>query len=249
MIQVSGLTKKYGKRPAIEDISFTVPAGQIAGLLGLNGAGKSTTMNIIAGCLSPGAGTVTINGCDMAEESEKAKRCVGYLPETPPLYADMKAGEYLDFIYGLKKAEDRIAPGGSRKDKTERKKLHIGEICARTGIEEVYTRLIKNLSKGYRQRLGLAAALVGGPEILVLDEPTVGLDPAQIIDIRNLIAGLGKTGTVIFSSHILSEVQALCDRVIVLHEGRVAADLGPQRMMEEGSLEETFISIVKGARL
>jgi ABC-2 type transport system ATP-binding protein len=245
MIEVSGLTKKYGKRPALENVSFTVPRGQIAGLLGLNGAGKSTTMNILCGCLSSTAGTVKINGMDIAEESEKAKRSIGYLPETPPLYADMKTGEYLDFIYSLKKAGERIAPIGSRKECELQKKRHIEEICCRTGIEEMRGRLVKNLSKGYKQRLGLAAALVGAPEILVLDEPTVGLDPAQIIEIRNLIADLGKSGTVIFSSHILSEVQALCSRVIILHQGRVAADIGQHELQD--SLEKTFIDLVKGA--
>ena len=246
MVEVAGLTKKYGKRLAIEDVSFTVPKGQIAGLLGLNGAGKSTTMNILTGCLSATHGTVKINGIDIAEESEKAKLCIGYLPETPPLYADMRASEYLDFIYGLKKAEERVAHTGSRKERESEKKRHIGRICSKTGIEEVYSSLVRNLSKGYKQRLGLAAALVGDPEILVLDEPTVGLDPAQVIEIRNLIAELGSSGTVIFSSHILSEVQALCSRVIVLHQGHIAADLGPQEMLEDHSLEKTFIDIVKG---
>ena len=245
MIEVAGLTKKYGKRLAIEDLCFTVPKGQIAGLLGLNGAGKSTTMNILTGCLSATQGTVKINGIDMAEDSEKAKLNIGYLPETPPLYADMRASEYLDFIYGLKKAEERIAPTGNRKEKDSVKKRHLEGICSRTGIEEVYSSLVKNLSKGYKQRLGLAAALVGNPEILVLDEPTVGLDPAQVIEIRNLIAEIGRSGTVIFSSHILSEVQALCARVIVLHQGHIAADLGPQEMLGS-SLEKTFIDIVKG---
>lgn len=245
MIEAEGLTKFYGKRLAVDNISFTVPAGRIVGLLGLNGAGKSTTMNILTGCLSSTRGTVKINGIDMADDSERAKLCVGYLPEMPPLYADMKAGEYLDFIYGLKKAELRVAPSGNRKERIERKKQHLEEICARTGIREVYSRLIRNLSKGYKQRLGLAAALVGNPEVFVLDEPTVGLDPAQIIEIRNLISELGRPGAVIFSTHILSEVESICDRVIILHEGRIAADLG-QEEMREGSLEKTFIDIVKG---
>ena len=249
MIEVAGLTKNYAKRLAIENLSFTVPKGQIAGLLGLNGAGKSTTMNILTGCLSATHGTVKINGIDIAGDSEKAKLSIGYLPETPPLYADMRASEYLDFIYGLKKAEERLAPSGNRKERKLTKKRHLEEICSRTGIEEVYPSLVRNLSKGYKQRLGLAAALVGNPEILVLDEPTVGLDPAQVIEIRNLIAELGKSGTVIFSSHILSEVQALCSRVIVLHQGRIAADLGHEEMLEDGSLEKTFIDIVKGAEI
>ena len=247
MIEVTGLTKHYGKHKALENISFTVPGGQITGLLGLNGAGKSTTMNILAGCLSSTSGTVKINNIDMAEESETAKRCIGYLPETPPLYTDMKAAEYLDFIYGLKKAAERIAPAGTKKEKENQKKLHIENICSRTGITEMYGRLVRNLSKGYKQRLGLAAALIGSPEILVLDEPTVGLDPAQIIEIRNLIADLGKSSTVIFSSHILPEVQALCGRVIVLHRGRIAADMDSEALLEGGSLEQTFMDLVKGA--
>lgn len=246
MIEISNLTKHYGKHPALETVSFTVSAGQVVGLLGLNGAGKSTTMNILAGCLSPTFGTVKINGFDMESESEKAKRGIGYLPETPPLYPDMKAGEYLDFIYGIKKAEERVAPSGSRSERKAKKTLHIEEICAKTGIEEMRGRLIKNLSKGYKQRVGLAAALVGNPEILVLDEPTVGLDPAQIIEIRNLIAELGRSGTIIFSSHILSEVQTLCGRVIVLQNGRIAADMGEEELREGGSLEKTFIDLVKG---
>jgi len=246
MIEIEGLTKYYGKHTALENISFTVPKGQIAGLLGLNGAGKSTTMNILCGCLSSTKGTIKINGIDMAEESEKAKRSIGYLPETPPLYADMKASEYLDFIYDIKKAEARIAPNGSRKERKLQKQRHLEEICSRTGIEDVQSRLIKNLSKGYKQRIGLAAALVGSPEILVLDEPTVGLDPAQIIEIRNLIADLGSAGTIIFSSHILSEVQTLCNRVIVLNEGRIAADMGQEELKQ--SLETTFIEIVKGTQ-
>jgi ABC-2 type transport system ATP-binding protein len=242
MIEAEGLTKYYGKRAAVEDISFTVPDGEIAGLLGLNGAGKSTTMNILTGCLSPNAGRVRINGMDLAAEGGKAKRRIGYLPEIPPLYADMKTGEYLDFVYCLKKTGE----GGGGKEGRLQKKRHREEICSRTGIEAIYGRLIRNLSKGYKQRTGLAAALVGSPDILVLDEPTVGLDPAQIIEIRNLIAELGKSGTVIFSSHILSEVQALCGRVIVLHEGRIAADLGREELREGGSLEKIFIELVKG---
>jgi ABC-2 type transport system ATP-binding protein len=247
MIEVRGLTKYYGKRPAVEDISFTIGGGQIVGLLGLNGAGKSTTMNMLAGCLSSTAGTVLINGVDIAGESEKAKRQIGYLPEQPPLYADMKVGEYLDFIFDIKKAGERIAPNGSFRERKAQKKRHLEEIRAKTGIGEMYGRLIKNLSKGYKQRVGLAAALVGDPENLILDEPTAGLDPAQIIEIRNLITSLGRSGTVIFSSHILSEAQALCGRVIVLHGGCIAADMGPEDMREGGSLEKIFIDLVKGA--
>ncbi|MDR0585411.1 MAG: ABC transporter ATP-binding protein [Treponema sp.] len=240
MVEVSGLTRNYGSHRAIENLDFTLEKGEITGLLGLNGAGKSTTMNIITGCLPACLGKVLINGIDIAAEPEKAKIHIGYLPETPPLYTDMKVAEYLDFVCDLKKLR-------------ENRKERMAEICARTGIEEVYGRLIGNLSKGYRQRVGLAAALTGDPAILVLDEPMVGLDPAQIIEVRNLILELGKTRTVILSSHILPEVQALCGRVIVLHRGRIAADMrtgagGSGDAGEDGaSLEKVFIDLVKGA--
>jgi ABC-2 type transport system ATP-binding protein len=232
MLEVSGLTRNYGRLRAIDNLNFTLADGEITGLLGLNGAGKSTAMNIITGCLPASSGRVLINGIDMEEEPEKAKTHIGYLPEIPPLYMDMKVREYLDFVFDLK---------GLR----ERRKEQTAEICAGTGIEGVYGRLIGNLSKGYKQRVGLAAALAGDPEILVLDEPTVGLDPAQIIEIRNLILKLGETRTVLFSSHILSELQAVCGRVIVLHQGRIAADM---RTAETGglSLENFFIGLIKG---
>jgi ABC-2 type transport system ATP-binding protein len=234
MVEVSGLTKNYGSRRAVDNLNFTLQDGEITGLLGLNGAGKSTTMNIITGCLPAGSGKVLINGIDIQAEPEKAKAHIGYLPEVPPLYTDMKVGEYLDFVCDLKK---------TRENRKERK----AEICARTGIEEVYGRLIGNLSKGYKQRVGLAAALIGDPAVLVLDEPTVGLDPAQIIEIRNLILELGKTRTVLLSSHILSEVQAVCGRVIVLHQGRIAADMRTGGAAgQDTSLEKVFIDLVKG---
>jgi ABC-2 type transport system ATP-binding protein len=249
MVEVSGLTKNYGSRRAVDHLDFTLKDGEITGLLGLNGAGKSTTMNIITGCLSATSGTVLINGIDIVAEPETAKVHIGYLPEIPPLYTDMKVREYLDFVFDLKKVKER------RKERME-------DIRARTGIGEVYGRLIGNLSKGYKQRVGLAAALTGDPSILVLDEPTVGLDPAQIIEIRNLILELGKTRTVLLSSHILSEVQAICGRVIVLHQGRIVADMraGPENAAAEAvpdgsggfagpdgaSLEKLFIDLVKG---
>jgi ABC-2 type transport system ATP-binding protein len=250
MVEVSGLTKNYGGRRALDHLDFSLGDGEITGLLGLNGAGKSTTMNIITGCLAASSGTVLINGIDIAAEPEKAKVHIGYLPEIPPLYADMKVREYLDFVCDLKKVKER------RKEQME-------EIRGRTGIGEVFGRLVGNLSKGYKQRVGLAAALAGDPPVLVLDEPTVGLDPAQIIEIRNLILELGKTRTVLLSSHILSEVQAVCGRVIVLHQGRMAADMraatigaAPGAGDAEGpggfagpdgaSLEKIFIDLVKG---
>lgn len=222
MIEVSGLTKRYGSRTAVRDISLSIPEGKVIGLLGFNGAGKSTIMNILAGCLSSTSGRVVINGFDIEEEPEEAKKSTGYLPEMPPLYTDMKVSEYLDFVFELKKVR-------------ENRKPHLEEVCRQTGIEAVRGRLIKNLSKGYRQRVGLAAALTGSPKLLILDEPTVGLDPAQIIEIRSLIKKLGERSTVLLSSHILPEVRAVCDRVIVLNQGRIAADGNPGSLGAEAS--------------
>lgn len=233
MIETRHLTKRYGATAALDDVSFTVPKGQVLGLLGLNGAGKSTTMNIIAGCLAPTEGQVLVAGVDMAREPAKAKRHIGYLPEIPPLYVDMKVGEFLTFVHGLKKLK------GDRK-------AAVSAAAERAGVGHVLGRLIRNLSKGYRQRVGLAAALLGDPEVLILDEPTVGLDPTQIIEIRNLIAQLGRERTVILSSHILTEVQSVCERVIVLDRGRVVADDMPQRL--EQSMRGGCLSLlVEGA--
>ncbi len=217
MIEVRGLTKEYGSKKALDDVSFSVPKGQVLGLLGLNGAGKSTTMNIIAGCLAPTAGTVLIDGIDIAKQPAAAKRKIGYLPELPPLYMDMKVGDFLAFVCELKKLR------GDRK-------ADISAVCEKTGIDHVRGRLIKNLSKGYRQRVGLASAMLGDPEVLILDEPTVGLDPTQIIEVRTLIGEIGAEKTVILSSHILSEIQAVCERVLVLNEGRIVADGKPEAM-------------------
>ncbi len=214
MIEVKNLTKRYGSKLALDDISFTVNDGEILGFLGPNGAGKSTTMNIITGYSSSTDGTVTVEGHEILAEPLKVKASIGYLPEHPPLYLDMTVKEYLSFMYDLKKV--RLA-----------KWKHIEEICALVKISDVFGRIIKNLSKGYRQRVGLAQALLGNPSVLILDEPTVGLDPKQIIEIRKLIKELGERHTVILSSHILPEIQATCERVIVINKGRIIADGTP----------------------
>ncbi|MGN1112956.1 MAG: ABC transporter ATP-binding protein [Acutalibacteraceae bacterium] len=211
MVEVKNLVKKYGDHTALDNISFTAEAGEILGFLGPNGAGKSTTMNIITGYISSSSGTVTIDGCEILDDPAGAKSKIGYLPEIPPLYIDMTVRKYLEFMFNLKKV--RLP-----------KKEHIDEVCTVAKIRDVQDRLIKNLSKGYRQRVGLAQALLGNPPVLILDEPTVGLDPKQIIEMRNLIKGLGKKHTVILSSHVLSEVQATCDRVIIISQGRLVAD-------------------------
>ncbi len=211
MIKVEHLTKKYGKVHALKDISFTVEEGEIVGFLGPNGAGKTTTMNIITGYLSSSSGSVSIDGCDILDNPSQAKSRIGYLPEQPPLYLNMTVNEYLNFIYELKGC---LLP----------KEKHLSEVCELTGITKVRQRLIGNLSKGYRQRVGIAQALICNPPVLILDEPTIGLDPAQIIEIRSLIRKLGIKHTVILSSHILSEVQAICSRIIMLDHGRVVAD-------------------------
>ena len=215
MIEVKNLSKRYGAKQAVSGVSFTVQDGEILGFLGPNGAGKSTIMNIITGYISATEGTVTVNGTEILENPRQAKSHIGYLPEQPPLYLDMTVKEYLLFVFGLKRL--RLP-----------KQQHIQQICGLVGISDVYNRMIKNLSKGYRQRVGLAQALLGNPEVLILDEPTVGLDPKQIIEIRNLIKQLGQTHTVILSSHILSEVQAVCERVIVISNGRLLANDTPE---------------------
>lgn len=211
MIEVQNLTKRYGAHYAVNNISFQVEEGEILGFLGPNGAGKSTTMNILTGYLSATDGSVKINGHDILEEPNLAKASIGYLPEQPPLYLDMTVREYLDFMYDLKKCKLN-------------RQQHIAEICRLVKIEDVYGRLIKNLSKGYRQRVGVAQALIGNPPVLILDEPTVGLDPNQIIEIRTLIKNLGKHHTVILSSHILPEIEAVCDRIVVINKGVIVAD-------------------------
>ena len=211
MIEVRNITKRYGAQKALDDVSFSVNDGEILGFLGPNGAGKSTAMNIITGYISATSGKVLVDGCDVLEQPMKAKKNMGYLPEIPPLYEDMTVKEYLYFIYDLKKCKlPKIS--------------HMKDICSLIGLGDVYGRLIKNLSKGYRQRVGFAQALVGDPKILILDEPTVGLDPKQIVEIRDLIKKLGKRHTVILSSHILPEVQAVCDRIVVINRGKIVAD-------------------------
>lgn len=233
MIEVKNLTKRYGNHCAVDNISFRAGEGEILGFLGPNGAGKSTTMNILTGYLSATDGTVTVAGHDILEEPNKAKANIGYLPEQPPLYKDMTVKEYLDFIYDLKKCP---LP----------RKRHIAEICKVMKIEDVYGRLIKNLSKGYQQRVGMAQALIGNPPVLILDEPTVGLDPKQIIEIRSLIKTLGKHHTVILSSHILSEIEAVADRIIIINNGKIVADDTAENLSNSMSEDRRMLVSVAG---
>ena len=211
MIKIEHLVKNYGPNCAVDDISFEIKKGEIVGFLGPNGAGQSTTMNILTGFLSMTSGSVSIAGLDILDNPLEAKKHIGYLPEQPPLYTDMTVEEYLIFIYNLKNCK-------LNRDK------HLEEICEVTKIKDVYKRVIKNLSKGYRQRVGIAQTLIGSPEVIIFDEPTVGLDPKQIIEVRNLIRTLGKDHTVILSTHILQEVQAVCDRIIIINKGKIVAD-------------------------
>lgn len=229
MISVTGLSKRYGTFLAVDNVNFKINKGEIIGFLGPNGAGKSTIMNILTGYLSLTKGSVSIDGYDINEYPEKAKRKIGYLPEIPPLYPDMKVREYLDFIYDLKKVKFP-------------KKAHIDEVLKLVKIEDVQNRLIKNLSKGYRQRVGFGGALVGNPDVLILDEPTVGLDPKQIIEIRNLIAKLGRNHTIILSSHILSEIQAVCERVIIINRGKLIADGTKEELAQKLSKERSLVA-------
>lgn len=233
MIEVKNLVKQYGANRAVDNVSFTVNQGEILGFLGPNGAGKTTTMNIITGYLSATEGTVTIDGHEILAEPLEAKRKIGYLPELPPLYLDMTVKDYLNFVYDLKKVK-------------EPREAHIAEICRLVKISDVYNRLIKNLSKGYRQRVGLAQALIGNPEVLILDEPTVGLDPKQIIEIRTLIKKLGENHTIILSSHILPEVQAICERIIVISKGKIVADDTPGNLSHAMSTDHKLLIRVDG---
>ena len=211
MVEIQNLVKNYGTKNAVDDISFTIKEGEIVGFLGPNGAGKSTTMNIITGYLSATSGTVTVGGKDIFKEPLEVKRQIGFLPEQPPLYIDMTVYEYLSFVYDLKGC-------------TFNKKEHLKEVMEKVKVHDVQARLIKNLSKGYKQRVGIAGAIIGNPKFIIFDEPTVGLDPVQIIEIRNLIRSLGKKHTVILSTHILPEVQAICDRVIIINNGKLIAN-------------------------
>lgn len=235
MIEVRNLTKHYGDKIAVNDISFTVEDGEILGFLGPNGAGKSTTMNMLTGYISSTSGTALINGIDILDDPIKAKANIGYLPEIPPLYIDMTVKSYLNFIFDLKKCK---LP----------RKAHLSDICELCKVTDVKDRIIKHLSKGYKQRVGLAQALIGNPPVLVLDEPTVGLDPKQIIEIRNLIKKLGRTHTVILSSHILSEIQAVCDRVIIINNGEIAADDTADNLSKKISADHRLIVRIEGKK-
>lgn len=234
MIEVKNLSKSYGSKLAVDKISFTANDGEILGFLGPNGAGKSTTMNMLTGYLSCSGGNALINGIDVLEDPVGAKKNIGYLPEQPPLYLDMTVNEYLNFVYGLKHCK---MP----------KKSHLNEIKELSKIEDVQNRVIRNLSKGYRQRVGLAQALVGNPNTLILDEPTVGLDPKQIIEIRSLIKKLGKNHTVILSSHILPEIQAVCDRIVVIDKGKLVANDTAQNLSKKLSADHKLTVHIEGS--
>ena len=230
MLKVSHLLKKYGPITAVDDISFSVGEGEILGFLGPNGAGKSTALNILTGYLSASAGEAFVDGMSIFENPMEAKKQIGFLPELPPLYPEMRVGEYLNFVYDLKNC--KIS-----------RKQHINDRCEVVKISHVKDRLIKNLSKGYKQRVGIAQALIGNPKVLVFDEPTVGLDPKQIIEIRNLVKMLGKEHTIILSTHILPEVQQVCSRVVVINEGQIVADESIETLTE--ALEGTRRYIAK----
>lgn len=233
MIEISNLVKKYGDHVAVDNLSLTIEPGKIYGLLGPNGAGKSTTMNILTGYIGATSGTVKINGYDILDQPEEAKKCVGYLPELPPIYMDMTVAEYLKFVAELKKIE-----------KKKRKEM-INDAMEMTGVSDVSERLIKNLSKGYRQRVGFAQAVLGYPQIIILDEPTVGLDPKQIIEIRELIKKLGENHTVILSSHILTEISAVCDHVFIISKGKLVASDATENLINLMSTEQNIDIIAK----
>lgn len=235
MIEVRNLTKHYGDKKAVSDISFTVEDGEILGFLGPNGAGKSTTMNMLTGYISSTSGQALINGIDILEDPIKAKSQIGYLPEIPPLYLDMTVKAYLNFVFDLKRCK---LP----------RRSHLKDVLTLCKIKDVENRIIKNLSKGYKQRVGLAQALIGNPPVLILDEPTVGLDPKQMVEIRTLIKRLGKNHTVILSSHILSEIQAVCDRVVIINHGVVAANDTAANLSKNISTDHRIIARIDGPK-
>ena len=236
VIEVSGLTKRYGKNTAVDHLSFRVKKGQIYGFLGPNGAGKTTTMNMLTGYLAPTEGQIRIDGHDISEEPVEARRRIGYLPEIPPLYLDMTPLEYLRFAAELK---------GVAKEKRE---SEVERVMEKTQIQDMQERLIRHLSKGYRQRVGLAQALLGDPEVLILDEPMVGLDPKQIIEIRELIRSLGKKHTVILSSHILSEITSICDHVMIISHGKLAASDTPENLSHYMKNSDVCELKIRGSR-
>lgn len=236
MIEIQNLTKRFGQIKAVNNLNFTVEKGEILGFLGPNGAGKSTTMNIITGYLPSSEGTVKVCGYDIMESPKEVKRRIGYLPEQPPVYMDMTVKDYLDFVSDLKLVDKK------------KKKNQISDIMELVKIGDHRNRLIKNLSKGYKQRVGLAQALVGSPEVLVLDEPTVGLDPKQIIEIRKLIKALGKEHTIILSSHILPEVSAVCERVVIINQGEIAAIDTPENLSKGFGAASRLLVTVSGPK-
>jgi len=236
MIEIQNLTKRYGQIVAVDNLNFTVEKGEILGFLGPNGAGKSTTMNIITGYLPSTEGTVKVSGFDIAQEPNEVKKRIGYLPENPPLYTDMTVDEYLNFVSQLKKVE-----------KSKRKE-QISNIVELLRIGDVRKRLIKNLSKGYKQRVGVAQALIGNPEVLILDEPTVGLDPNQILEVRNVIKDLGKEHTIILSTHIMQEVKAVCERVVIINKGKIVAVDTPENLSKSISNSLRIVITVAGPK-
>lgn len=236
MIEVKNLVKYYGRHRAVDDLSFVVDTGKVVGFLGPNGAGKSTTMNMITGYIAPTSGKVLIDGIDMGQKPERAKENIGYLPEIPPLYQDLRVREYLVFTAELKKM------GRKKRD------AMVHDVMKKTGIMDVSERLIRHLSKGYRQRVGLAGALVGDPDILILDEPTVGLDPGQIMEMRELIRNLSKNHTVLLSSHIMQEISAVCDEILIINKGRMMASGTPEELTRQIRKKNGIKCVVKGER-
>lgn len=230
MIEVKNVTKKYGNFTAVDNITFTVKDGEVVGLLGQNGAGKSTTMNMITGFIEPTEGNIVINGFDIMKKTLKAKKQIGYMPENVPLYTELTVKEFVTYMAELKLVERKI------------RKQEVENVIKETGLQEVENKLIRNLSRGYKQRVSMAGALIGNPEVLILDEPTVGLDPKQIIEIRNLIKNLGKKHTVILSSHILSEISQICEKVVILNKGKIVAIDTPENL-EEKTKEQNILYV------